>query len=460
MDNFKRQTYRDTYWASLDNPKPFAIERPPAFSPAAAAQEQQSAGFMYWKFISEWIPWQYTNFFEESESFHNTAYLGDWSALPKLRVEGRDARKFLQQYTVNDLAKFAPHQIKHAIQVNEAGKVAGEGVLYRLGEEDYRYTGGAVYWLDHWCKAGQYAASSTIYTPDEFVFVVQGPKSIHILEKALGAGLRDLRFSYWSAGRIAGHEIRVLRTGITGELGYEVHGPVEIGNEIWLALTQSGRPYDLKLLGGRSQVVSHVEACFPTIGREFLPAVLPDTGKSRAHSIDLRGGSLEWTDPKTLLRSPFELNWDREVSLDTHDFLGRDTLRAERDAGGPARRLVGLIWNAEDVVDVYASLFREGPRHQFMELPRVSHKHAMDPDAVLKDRKLVGVSTSRVYSSFLRKMISLCHIDIGLREPGTHVDVVWGDQGSPQRQIRATVVELPFKPDRRRTDVRLLLPYE
>lgn len=72
---------------------------------------------------------------------------------------------------------------------------------------------------------------------------------------------------------------------------------------------------------------------------------------------------------------------------------------------------------------------------------------------MILDGKVVGCSTSRVYSAFLRKMISLCVIDRELTTPGTQVAVVWGDRGAVQREIRATVAKLPFKEDKRRIDV-------
>jgi hypothetical protein len=53
-------------------------------------------------------------------------------------------------------------------------------------------------------------------------------------------------------------------------------------------------------------------------------------------------------------------------------------------------------------------------------------------------------------------MISLCVISSGHATPGTEVTVVWGRPGTPQRDVRATVAALPFKPDRRRTDVTSL----
>jgi vanillate/3-O-methylgallate O-demethylase len=174
---------------------------------------------------------------------------------------------------------------------------------------------------------------------------------------------------------------------------------------------------------------------------------------SKAHTIDNRGGSFEWSSPEELMRSPFELGWDREVSLDTHDFMGREALVAEKTGGGPARRIVGLCWNSDDVTGIFASLFHNGPIPKQMDMPRMIHRHALDPDKVIRDGGVVGCSTSRVYSSYLRQMISLCVIDRHLTEPGTEVKVVWGDRGGPQREIRATVAKLPFKEDKRRIDV-------
>lgn len=203
-------------------------------------------------------------------------------------------------------------------------------------------------------------------------------------------------------------------------------------------------------------LISHVEGCYPTIGRDFWPATSSKARMSKAHTLDTRGGSYEWSDPSELMRSPFELGWEKEVSLDTHEFIGREALIAERDAGGPARRIVGLKWNSEDVIDLYAALFRQGPIPAQMDMPRTIHRHALDPDKVLKDGTVVGCSTSRVYSAYLRQMISLCVIDKHLTQPGTEVIVVWGERGGPQKHIRATVAKLPFKEDKRRIDVSKL----
>jgi vanillate/3-O-methylgallate O-demethylase len=108
-----------------------------------------------------------------------------------------------------------------------------------------------------------------------------------------------------------------------------------------------------------------------------------------------------------------------------------------------------LVWNADDVIDVYASLFRKGDPFHFMEIPR-DQRGFMYADKVLLDGKPVGITTSRGYSFFFREMISLCTIDVGYSEIGTKVTVVWGNPGEPQKQIRATVAPAPYKTDNRR----------
>lgn len=57
------------------------------------------------------------------------------------------------------------------------------------------------------------------------------------------------------------------------------------------------------------------------------------------------------------------------------------------------------MWNAEDVIDVYASLFRQGQPYEFMDMPR-DQRIRLVADKVMKDGREVGVATTRGYSYF------------------------------------------------------------
>jgi glycine cleavage system aminomethyltransferase T len=157
---------------------------------------------------------------------------------------------------------------------------------------------------------------------------------------------------------------------------------------------------------------------------------------------------------KLRYRNPVELGWGHAVKFD-HDFIGRPAL--EKEAASPLRKMVTLLWNVDDVVDVYASQFREGEACMWMDLPVYVGQHhsgnILYADQVLKDGKLVGVSSGRQYSYYFRAMLSLCSIDVEQGELGNEVKVLWGAPGTRQKEIRATVSRFPYLNEGRNENV-------
>ena len=88
--------------------------------------------------------------------------------------------------------------------------------------------------------------------------------------------------------------------------------------------------------------------------------------------------------------------------------------------------------------------------YHYMELPRRIGGEIMK---TLKDGRMVGISSSRCYSYYFRKMISLCVIDAELNVPGTEVEVLWGVLGGHTKRVKATVAPAPYKKDRRRAEL-------
>jgi vanillate/3-O-methylgallate O-demethylase len=160
-------------------------------------------------------------------------------------------------------------------------------------------------------------------------------------------------------------------------------------------------------------------------------------------------GSYDGQQINEYYRSPVELGWGRNVRFD-HDFLGREALEVEKAA--PRRVLRTLVWNADDVQDVYNSLFRPGENYDYMDMPR-DQRGFMWADRVTSDGETVGVATSRGYSYYFREMISLSTLDVAVSEIGTELVVHWGRPNGPQKQIRAVVAPAPYKKDRSRGDL-------
>lgn len=413
-----------------------------------------------WQFTSAFGEPEYTDWLDESMSWKETCYIGDWSFIWERRFRGPEALKLFEDISINSFANFAVSQSKHVVHTTENGKVIHEGILTRLGDEEFVLFGRGTFWADHQLRKGGYDVESEAL--ESFNFQVSGPNALFVCEKAAGDSLRDTKFLQRSEVEIAGHRVWALRQGMAGEIGYELQGPVEHGPDVYEAILEAGQEYGIRRLGGRAAMINHLEACFPTIITDYIPAIFgEDMTVYRNEFLDGVGpglatfnvaGSFDADDISAWYRSPVELGWGRYAKFD-HDFIGSEAVREELD--NPRRVMRTLVWNAEDVLDVHASLFRPGENYTYMEMPR-DQRGFMWADRVMRNGELVGVTTSRGYSYYFREMLSLCPIAIESSEPGTEVIIEWGNPGDPVKQIRATVAPAPFKQDNRRVDVRAL----
>ena len=408
-------------------------------------------------FTSRWGQPEYTDWQDESLSWKETCYIGDWSFLWERRFKGPDVLKLLSDVSVNSFEKFAIDQSKHVIHTTEAGKIIAEGIATRLSDDEVMLFGRGTFWVDYKLRHGDYKVISK--ADDWFNFQVSGPTAIHVVEKACGQNLRDIKFMHNGRIKIAGCDVLALRQGMAGEIGYELQGDIARSQDVYRAIMEAGEEFGIRQLGGRTAFINHLEACFPTIVTDYLPAIFGEDMKDYlaefksampafASTFNV-AGSFDGDDISAWYRNPVELGWGKRIVLD-HDFIGREALEAE--LANPKRTIRTLVWNAEDVADVHSSLFRDGTPYDFMEMPR-DQRGFMYADRVLKDGKLVGVTTSRGYSFSFRKMLSLCTIDVEHAEVGTEIVVVWGNPGHPQKHIRATVASAPYKQDNRRANV-------
>ncbi|MGQ4557656.1 aminomethyl transferase family protein [Halobellus sp. GM3] len=413
---------------------------------------------------------EFTNWIDEQLSWKETCYIGDWSFLANLKLRGTDAVDLLSTLSVNTFESFSVGQAKHLIQCSAGGDVIAEGVLSRTAEDEFVVHGLPCYWTAYNLETGE-RGRFEVETEwrDTFNFQVQGPRSIELLEELTDAALSDIEFIHFDTVDIAGVDVTAIRMGMAGELGFELQGPAGEADAVWDAIVDAGSEYGLRRLSERTSSINHLEACFPTRGRDYVPAIFStelapfrswvDAHASRDVLTYPIEGSFSAEDISAWYRTPVELGWERNVALD-HEFLGREALESE--LADPERTIVTLVWNDEDVVDVYASLFEDGPHNKYMEMPH-QQKRAMIADEVRRDGDPVGVSTCRGYSYYFREMLSLCTIDVASSEPGTEVTVVWGEGANPksptvesheQTTVRATVAPAPYKDDNRRVDPR------
>jgi vanillate/3-O-methylgallate O-demethylase len=404
---------------------------------------------------------EYTDWLDESMSWKETCSLGNWSFLWQHRFTGPDAVRLISDFSVNTTQQWQIGQSKHAIHTNRDGKVIHEGVVTKFAEEDYVVHGRGGFWLNHQLARGDYEATCT--QEDWFIYQIAGPNSLAVLDAVTDtASLRDTAFMRVSRVEIAGHPVWALRQGMSGEVGFELQGPREWGQEIHDLLMEAGEPFGIRRIGARVTPINHLEASYPTIATDYIPAIFdPELAdylaEFRASMPSFAqpayiAGSHDGQEISEYYRSPVELGWARNVRFD-HDFLGREALEVEKTA--PRRLLRTLVWNSDDVQDVYGSLFRPGENYDYMEMPR-DQRGFMWADRVTSGGQPVGVATSRGYSYYFREMISLSTLDVAVCEIGTELTVHWGHPGGRQKEIRAVVAPAPYKQDRSRGDLKVV----
>jgi glycine cleavage system aminomethyltransferase T len=337
-----------------------------------------------------------------------------------------------------------------------------DGVIIRTADDEF-----ITYWLQPYIayalQKGSYDAPGEDITGRVFLFQVAGPRSLEALERASGDDLHDIKFMHHRTSRISGIEVRILRMGMAGTLAYEVHGAIEGAQDVYRAIFSAGKEYGMRKLGQVAYMMNHTEDGFPQAYYHFPYPWYEDPGF--AEYLDTQGGNRFGTnaefrgsvgpDPTLHYRNPVELGWAGMVKFD-HDFVGRKAL--ETMVANPKRRMVTLEWSIEDVVDIYASQFRDEEPYPPMDRPNdvyyeSARAHVYHADQVLKDGKLVGISSGRSISQFYRKMLSLCSIDIEFSTIGTDLTVLWGDPGTRQKQVRAKVARFPYLNENRNQDV-------
>jgi aminomethyltransferase len=158
------------------------------------------------------------------------------------------------------------------------------------------------------------AAPGAVTVTDEHtghaVLAVQGPAAADLLD---GLGLPTGHpYMSFVAGRLAGAELVVCRTGYTGEHGYELVVPADQAGQVWDALLAADAPVAAQACGLGARDTLRTEMGYALHGQDLSPQITPVQARL--------GWAVGWRKPR---------------------FWGRETLLAEK-AAGPARLLWGL----------------------------------------------------------------------------------------------------------------------
>ncbi len=326
--------------------------------------------------------WKYAE--AEARAIREGVGLIDATAFAKHVVKGPGATAFLDWFTTNRLPKVGRINLTYAL--TPAGTTRSEYTILRRGEDEY-YLISAGAWQDYDAdylrKAAEDRAGDFGYieiqdvTTQWGVFAIAGPKSRDVLREVIRdaepeTALSNKRFPWLSAQDIelGMCPVRAIRVAYTGELGWELHHPIEMQNYLWDLLMEAGKKHGLKPVGARAQNWLRQEKSYRAFGTEL--------GRDA---------------------TPLEAGLDRFIDLEK-DFLGKAAMLGH----GIRSRCVTLHVNGPEDADPWGR------------------------EALYHGDEMVGRLTSGGYSVVAGRSIAMGYVRPDLAEPGRKLKVKMFDR--------------------------------
>jgi dimethylglycine dehydrogenase len=351
--------------ADLAKPDVLLNENHPAVGPGERPREK-------WSF-------RRSNYFDfvgaECRNVHDNVGLQDMSAFAKLEVSGPGAEGWLNSILTNRIPK-AVGRVTLTYLLTSRGGVRAEFTLTRIAPERfYLVSAGALEAHDFDTMEKLLPADMSVridkVTTQRGVLVLAGPRSREVLSKVADIDVSNQAFPWLTARRLSIRSagLIAMRVNFVGELGYELHHPIEMQNTIFDALMAAGAVFGIKPFGIRAMDSLRLEKSYKLVGREL---------------------SIEY--------AALESGLERFVDFNKGPFLGRDAL---------------VTWCGKGF----------GNKIVTLEVQGVSDADARGSEPVTKDGVMVGRTTSGGYGWRTGKSLALAMVKPELSNIGSEVDV-------------------------------------
>ena len=223
-------------------------------------------------------------------------------------------------------------------------------------------------------------------TPRYGTLVLAGPRAREVLGEVTDADLANDAFP-WLAARwleIGFARVLALRINYVGELGWELHVPVEHQLPVYQAVMAAGAAFEIR-----------------------------DFGMYAMDSLRLEKGYPAWKTDLTHEFSPLEASLERFVDLAKPDFVGREALLRQREQGIRQRLVPLRVESAEFDAPFCSSVYLGALR--------------------------VGLVGSAGYGHTLERSLALAYVRADLAAVGTRLEV-----GVLGERREATVAQAPL----------------
>ena len=364
----------------------FGWERPNWFAPEGMEQVDD------WSFRrSKW----FEPMGAECRNVAENVGLLDMSAFAKCRISGPGAEAWLDNLVANRIPK-KPGRVGLCHALNIHGGVRSEFTIMRESDDSfYLVSAGALQRFDHDYLNKRLPDDGSVrfeqLTNQLGVLVLAGPKARELMQRVSASDFSNEAFPWLSGQQIDVGLAPSLaqRINFVGELGWELHHPIEYQNHIFDKLMEAGEDLGLKPCGIRAMDSLRIEKSYRLVGTEL---------------------SIEY--------AALESGLERFVHPNKGDFIGRDAL---------------VAWQQKGFANKFVTL----------EVHDVTDADALGNNAIFKDGENFGRATGGNFGFRLGKSLALAMVRPDLADEGTELEMdILGTRH------RVTVIpESPYDPE-------------
>ena len=312
--------------------------------------------------------------------------IADLTAFAKFEVTGTDAAALLGRLSANRLpTRDGGTRLVHML--TDLGGIECEMTVTRLADDRF-YLNSAIAgtthdhdWLVQHVLPGE-DVSVADCTDGTAILAVTGPRARDVLAACTDADLSCDAFPWLTAREVhvAGVPVTAMRVSYVGELGWELHHPIDRMPDLYDALVAAGEPHGMVHFGSYAMNAMRIEKAYKAWGGELTTEI-----------------------------TPIEAGLDRFVDLDTpgRDFIGRDATLVRRDAAGPD--LTGL-----DMVLVYCEV-------DATDSDCRGNEPTYDPAD--DSSEAMGITTGGAWGHTVGKSLAFAYVDPAFREPGSTFEI-------------------------------------
>lgn len=306
-------------------------ERPNWFAPQGVAAKDEYS-------------FQRQNWFEhvgnEHRAVREKAGLFDQTSFAKFLLSGRDAVAALNWICSNDIDKPVGSLI-YTQMLNNRGGIECDLTVARIAQDQFYIVTGTGYATHdfHWIQssiAENLNAVLTDVTSSYAVLSLMGPEARNILQEITDDDVSNAAFPFGTVQNlnIAGSVVRALRVTYVGELGWELHIPVETAARVYEAVQAAGIPRGMVNAGYRAIESLRLEKAY----RAWASDLSPDT-------------------------TPLEAGMGWAVKLSSNiDFHGRSALEKQKSSGLKKRFACFTVDDDDVILMGRETIYRDGVR--------------------------------------------------------------------------------------------------